>query len=245
MRLLRAFYRYQLYCNLFGDNGTLRSLPESHGHDWDEDRDFFKGFLRIYKSWQVEEFACIHTFAVQKLDRILDEIRWDVHENNPKFDGQGHPPQSNRLISIMTVSSPFLLPFSCSIHVLFKIKNHSHLVSTMQESIKRPTRNFQEDALNEMTEDVRIEVLQDLEDDWQAPSAFQCDDIHSAPLSWTLVWRDYYSDNNQYKNHAGIRCWGYIMWDAARLEDTGAKELLLQQQEKAWGDDEWVWGHFV
>lgn len=51
-------------------------------------------------------------------------------------------------------------------------------------------------------------------------------------------WRDYYSNNNQYKNHAGIRCWGHIMWDAAQLEDTGAKELLLQQQEKAWGDEQ-------
>lgn len=35
-----ALYRYQLYYNLFGVvNGTLRSLPESYGHDWDEDRD--------------------------------------------------------------------------------------------------------------------------------------------------------------------------------------------------------------
>ena len=113
MRLLRAFYRYQLYCNLFGDSGTLRSLIESHGHDWDEDRGFFKGFLRIYKSWQVEEFACIHTFAVQKLDRILDEIRWDVHENNPKFDGQ-RPPTPVGSFNFdndcqFTISSPLLV----------------------------------------------------------------------------------------------------------------------------------------
>ncbi|KAK3319372.1 hypothetical protein B0H66DRAFT_603913 [Apodospora peruviana] len=33
-----------------------------------------------------------------------------------------------------------------------------------------------------------------------------------------------------------IRRWGYVMWDAWRLERTGAKELLMRQWEEDWGD---------
>ncbi|KAK4119113.1 hypothetical protein N657DRAFT_650530 [Parathielavia appendiculata] len=38
------------------------------------------------------------------------------------------------------------------------------------------------------------------------------------PLAWTFIWKGTYS--NLYGEHleGKIRRWGYIMWDAARLE---------------------------
>ncbi|GLA76492.1 hypothetical protein AtubIFM55763_008070 [Aspergillus tubingensis] len=32
--------------------------------------------------------------------------------------------------------------------------------------------------------------------------------------------------------------WGYVMWDAARLERTGAKEVLARGWDLMWGEDE-------
>lgn len=118
------------------------------------------------------------------------------------------------------------------------MKDHAHLDSTIKEAIRRPTTNFQEDALDETTEELRLEELQSLEDAWRGPSPFESDNIEHPPLSWTLVWRDYYSDLCNCKEH-DIRYWGHMVWDAARLEGTGTKELLLQQQEETWGDEEW------
>ena len=44
------------------------------------------------KIWEIEEIACIYTFAMKKFDRVFDDIRWDVHQENPKFEGQFRPP---------------------------------------------------------------------------------------------------------------------------------------------------------
>ena len=53
------------------------------------------------------------------------------------------------------------------------------------------------------------------------------------PLAWTLVWKGTYS--NLYGGYLEdeMRGWGYVMWDAARLETEGGAALLLKQ----WGTD--------
>ncbi len=60
-------------------------------------------------------------------------------------------------------------------------------------------------------------------------------DVHGScpPLAWTLVWRGTYS--NLYGDYLEnkMRLWGYVMWDAERLETEGGTALLLKQ----WGTD--------
>ena len=34
----------------------------------------------------MEEIACIYTFAQEKYIQIFRDIRWDVHQENPKFE---------------------------------------------------------------------------------------------------------------------------------------------------------------
>ena len=76
MRLIRAFYRFQLCCNLFGrDSHQLPWLPDM---DFKPD-DILRIFFCIFEPWEVEEIACIYTFAKEKYDQILNDIRWDVH----------------------------------------------------------------------------------------------------------------------------------------------------------------------
>jgi hypothetical protein len=57
------------------------------------------------------------------------------------------------------------------------------------------------------------------------------------PLAWTLIWGGTYSNLYRYYIHPDvIRRWGYVMWDAARIEGTGAEELLARQWEDDWDD---------
>jgi hypothetical protein len=43
----------------------------------------------LFKPWEIEDISCINTFMEQKCKEVFDSIRWDVDENNPKFDRQG------------------------------------------------------------------------------------------------------------------------------------------------------------
>lgn len=87
-RLVRALYRFQLYCNLFGVSRypffqrALRIRPV----------DFLGLFLNIYEPWEAEDFLCVHMFVTKKFNQVFDDIAWDVHQDNPKFDGQNRPP---------------------------------------------------------------------------------------------------------------------------------------------------------
>lgn len=54
------------------------------------------------------------------------------------------------------------------------------------------------------------------------------------PLAWTVVWQGTYSNMyGEYIPKDTIR-WGYILWDAVRLEGTGARQLLEAQWEDEW-----------
>lgn len=59
------------------------------------------------------------------------------------------------------------------------------------------------------------------------------DTEYSPPLAWTTMWKETYS--NLYGSYIedGLRRWGYIMWDAVRLESTGVRKLILER----WDDD--------
>lgn len=54
----------------------------------------------------------------------------------------------------------------------------------------------------------------------------------SPPLAWTLVWGNTYSNIFGQYIPKSFQRWGWVMWDAARLEHTGAKELIMKQWEK-------------
>ena len=58
------------------------------------------------------------------------------------------------------------------------------------------------------------------------------------PLAWTLMWGGTYSNVYGWYIEPDFRRWGYVFWDAARIERTGAEELLLRQVEELWGDED-------
>ncbi|MCJ1386753.1 hypothetical protein MMC17_009879 [Xylographa soralifera] len=63
IRIQRALYRLQLYCNLFSPRNLQRL----------EDYDARDAFFTRFPAWEVEEFACIHDYLHRRLD-VIDEI---------------------------------------------------------------------------------------------------------------------------------------------------------------------------
>ncbi len=86
MRILRALYRFQLCCLLFGH--------ASRAKFWDRGWASL-GMVNVLSSldpWEIEEVACVHKFAESKYSRIFDDIQDDVAPANPRFANQRRPP---------------------------------------------------------------------------------------------------------------------------------------------------------
>lgn len=66
------------------------------------------------------------------------------------------------------------------------------------------------------------------------PLIFQGDRQDGAfpPLAWTLVWEGTYSNIFGDYILENFQEWGWVIWDADRLEITGAKELLMRQWQE-------------
>ena len=90
IRLVRALYRLELYCNLFGASHNRRHSRHTVWEYGDE-KDLFERLLHMYEPWEVEEMACAFTFSQQKYDQIFKDIHHDVHGSNPYYGGR-YPP---------------------------------------------------------------------------------------------------------------------------------------------------------
>lgn len=103
IRLMRAFYRYQLCCNIYGlGRGKPFRFDEGFRFDevycCDDTWAFHTGYVTsarllgdffcIFDPWEAEELACITKFVQEKYEAIFDKIQWDLNDKNPKFDGQ-------------------------------------------------------------------------------------------------------------------------------------------------------------
>lgn len=72
----------------------------------------------------------------------------------------------------------------------------------------------------------------------RAPFPFRGDsDLDTPPLAWTIIWDNTYSNLYGWYISDEIRRWGYVFWDAVRLEHTGGKEVLKQQWAQDWDYD--------
>lgn len=78
------------------------------------------------------------------------------------------------------------------------------------------------------------------------PLPFEGDIETRPPLAWTVIWKGTFSNfYGYYMNDLGtsIRRWGYILWDAPRLQRLGAEDVLRRELEIHWDDydprDDW------
>ena len=90
-RLVRAFYRFQLYCNLFG-SGRRYWVDEKLRRNFDcmcvaEITEDFQQQMDL-EPWEVEEMACIYEWVREMFDRAFSSIHWHVHRDSSKFAGE-------------------------------------------------------------------------------------------------------------------------------------------------------------
>lgn len=115
------------------------------------------------------------------------------------------------------------------LHYVFKNKGHAHLALTMQERITYPKSNPLSRALRSTEQSMWCKHSPS---DWFSkrqncdPFPFQGDNGEFPPLAWTLIWKMIYKNMLRWYIFDDFRLWGYIMWDAARLECTGAKGIF-------------------
>ncbi|ODM19351.1 hypothetical protein SI65_05969 [Aspergillus cristatus] len=209
--IVRALYRFQLHCNLFGVSQynffrqrRLKFL----------DVDILNIFFRVFEPWDVEEIACIYTFTKAKYNQIFDDIRWDVHQENPKFEAQRRPPTpdgafdfDSEMTRSMLLEGTITRGLELLHYVHFETKDHAHLY------MRRKYHPSDKDLKQRRCD----------------PLPFQSDREDLPPLAWTLIWQGTYSNLLGWYIEDASRVWGYIMWGAARLEHTGAKDLLARQ----------------
>nr|XP_001389569.2 hypothetical protein ANI_1_3094014 [Aspergillus niger CBS 513.88] len=80
-RIIRAFYRLQIYGNIFGSiERTVDAEHTSEDNDWQEKQDVFSGgemwrlFFGHMAPWEVEEFSCLWEHCCYRYESILREV---------------------------------------------------------------------------------------------------------------------------------------------------------------------------
>ncbi|KAF9765755.1 hypothetical protein IL306_001895 [Fusarium sp. DS 682] len=212
-RILRAFYRYQLFCNLFGLVGQSRQ-----GICTSEER--LEWFLDIFEPWEIEEILCVNAFVEDKYKQVLREVTWDFHPDNPRWDAERTDP-----------STP---EGAYNIKWFVKAPDHAALVNIVSQHITSSHDGWLFEATDERLQDQRRERLlsgRDLAQDRREQMLFDGDREDRPPLAWVTIWKETYS--NLYGTHMrdSFREWGYVMWDAGRLVNSGAVDTLNYEWE--------------
>jgi hypothetical protein len=268
MRLLRALYRFQIGCNLFG-NGR-RHLGDSFGHTTPETLNptqLSYEFFHQFQPWEYEEIACIYAFALTKYQCTIVDIPRSFRpsrrfknqrEPTPPPPGYGIDPDCESIHAHAHALSPLFRWFSdfvysltlgdrtnilegmvqCGLRTLhslfFDVPDHSCLISFIRDNvIWRVVLNFIPRVL--YMEYYFLQSCADpsdrrLKQQRLEPMPFPGDIVGlHPPLAWTLLWKETYSNTyGLYIISNDLRSWGYVIWDAARIEGTPVRRVLYR-----------------
>ncbi|KAL9109818.1 MAG: hypothetical protein Q9227_005521 [Pyrenula ochraceoflavens] len=72
-RIHRAFYRYQMYCDLFSENFDYNQCAQS------------PRMFAAFPPWEVEEIACIRKFIYDQMAVVFRDVMATVASNPPNF----------------------------------------------------------------------------------------------------------------------------------------------------------------
>ncbi|KAJ5950323.1 uncharacterized protein N7479_008736 [Penicillium vulpinum] len=80
MRLLRAFYRFQICCNLFGHGYNGRNFRGAPGFAAMEVSALLES---LFEPWEIEGIVCIYEFVIGSYERVLP-VDWNGHSPFPR-----------------------------------------------------------------------------------------------------------------------------------------------------------------
>ncbi|KAM7189198.1 hypothetical protein V8F33_010200 [Rhypophila sp. PSN 637] len=122
-RIQRAFYRYELYSQLFPQGERARDSPR-------EAMTQFDLFLRHMTPWELEELACIHHFLVNMIEGFMEDLDDEIFDtvvSSPGVRGESNCRPCRWSLSDLnrvTTVGPrrIVFPTSCSFPVQRKSK---------------------------------------------------------------------------------------------------------------------------
>ncbi|KAK4097055.1 hypothetical protein N658DRAFT_500929 [Parathielavia hyrcaniae] len=242
-RIQRALYRLQIYCNVCGSRGERLSASSPLTGSVDRLR-----VLGVFLAWQIEEVLCIHEFAKDIYGGLLHRVAWDLDEaRNPKYSHlslwevreellvlSGEPEQYKiRQRSLDSMLCQGLTVLSA----VLETTAHEELVELVRQSILlRPDYGFDwiDDDTTENYQEYRRQDWYSAEDaaqDRRDKISFGIDTPDLPSLAWVILWEGEASNLFGAYVPRTLARWGYVMWDAPRLQASGAiKHIPLERR---------------
>ncbi|KID83271.1 hypothetical protein MGU_09456 [Metarhizium guizhouense ARSEF 977] len=229
-RIERAFYRFELYCNLF------RMLPKIYAElpiHVEQKQLFFACFA----PWENEQLGCIHDFLVRAVSPAFNDIAWGAFR--VEYDDR--------------IDSPFIQ------HVLSRGLKKLYSIILAETYLERHqllydrgfppvTDNFLYEGLqsaNEHNDHVSLDGWSPENEALLTRRSFFADPDSGPRDAWQWAHREEAWTNWVYQeDRDNLRRWGYVMWDRCRLDSVGilqvpwedtrsSTDLLLEEQEAA------------
>lgn len=124
---------------------------------------------------------------------------------------------------------------------ILRVTDHEELVELVRQSIVGAEwtgnyYNWIDDAVDDGPQATRREEWYSEEDaaqDRRDKTPFGTDTPDLPPLAWVTFWRGEASNLFGRYVPRTFRRWGYVMWDAARLEASGAMEYM-ELEKRRW-----------
>ncbi|KAG6362739.1 hypothetical protein INS49_007832 [Diaporthe citri] len=227
----RAMYRLQIICNI-----PIR-----------DDQAIFEA-MDAFGPWQAEEILCVHEFAKDRYKSVFVECVW--HLDQPKYISMHLWEVEERPILYdydLINDDALTTMLSLGLPVLqdsFEARNSGELVDDVRYSILSGDwvyrREWIDSAVwsNASDQDLRRqEVYTERDEAQDSQQKIQCeqDDLFSPPLAWVAFWGGRYSNLFGRYVPPALRRWGYVMWDAKRLEASGAMEFVELEWQCKYG----------
>ncbi|KAK3292882.1 uncharacterized protein B0H64DRAFT_403008 [Chaetomium fimeti] len=232
-RLLRALYRFQIYQDLFANDGT--------GSDFSH-VEVLAVFFGIFHPWEVEEVHCIDHLVRARHNQVFDKIKWDVHKTNAARFGEQMNPMTppgafdldneyNRL-SLLNGTISRGLPLFQAVP---RMADHEALIRLMQQNMTWGLGEPIPETMVSLTSDFRRSFYPSELDQMEAARQrmpFLGDDEEAPPLAWVIIWRGRYSTTYGDVIPPVLQDWGYVFWDVHRL--TARRGEMKTELLSAW-----------
>ncbi|KAG7407391.1 hypothetical protein Forpe1208_v013156 [Fusarium oxysporum f. sp. rapae] len=246
-RISRAFYRFQIYRNLFLDKEQEVDLFPSHDDDEDEDlssdNELKKLFFDWHSPWVNEQLACVYDFLETRLTGVMltilsitpayrqvvvngfqwgDNLTEWLAEKTQSFEEQ----------KCLSLGLPRLSQ-------LLMASTYEEWQTSLGEATNPCQSRLEEDLeefnrgkrVNEENRVWRAEDIDRLAREVDADDAFTDDQPRQ---TWMKVHYDQARERYRFGEHAfapmrfiyGLRSIGYVMWDAERMKNDACKVTL-------------------
>ncbi|KAG8157135.1 hypothetical protein KVR01_013125 [Diaporthe batatas] len=243
-RIQRALYRLQV-------------LSKQNLEAWDPPD--VLDYLDSFGPWATEQIICVHEFAKERLSSAFIECAWELNGDENPNSRYRHamldikqgclPLYRNERLNVCTLLD--LLTAGLSVlQKIFQAQGFNKLCDVLIQNVRRhggDTRmlpGFESTWIDEsVDEDQQFE--RDLIEDWfcehndlqntQQEMLFEHDDLLSPPLAWVAFWNGRYSNLIGAYIPKALQRWGYVMWDATRLKESGAMEYIELEWQCKYG----------